>query len=287
MTLTTEDLNILKAPFAANEHKFLRGLAYITEYAITERMDVVDPSWAFSIQEVVNREGTITIIGNLTIKGVTRSNVGMDSVRETKDGNSEANEAEKSTATDALKRCARLFGIGRYLLALPKDVRDEQSMAAWLNAQGESQKRTQPQAPQATTASGNGAAGGTGKQNIQAPDVNTWKKWVFDATKFMYTEEDGKYVKERHSASLAKRMEDTGDYGINPSMTLDIVINRVMRYRALTDLFLDSSDYLKIFGTASLDEYINDYGALATWVQFNHYHAHHAKPATTRKASGQ
>lgn len=175
MTLTHEDLTVLKAPFAANDHKFLRGLAYITEYAITERMDEVDPSWSFGIQEIVNRDGTITVIGNLTIKGVTRSNVGMDSVRETKDGNSEANEAEKSTATDALKRCARLFGIGRYLLALPKDVRDEQSMAKWLNTQGKPQKRTQPPAQQ--PASGNSEPVIVWSQDEQK---SFWKHWNGD-----------------------------------------------------------------------------------------------------------
>jgi hypothetical protein len=156
---------------------------------------------------------------------------------------------------------------------------------------------SKPATTQTTTASGNGNAGSqgageSGKQNgIQvgqltiAPDEITWKRWVFESTKFMYTDPDGKYVKERHSASLAKRMEDTGVFGINPKMTLYEVLSIVMRYRALVDMMIDNTDYQNIFGM-SFDDYYEMHGAIPTWQRFNrHYMA--TNPSAKAKASGQ
>lgn len=149
MTLTIEDLKVLKAPFKANEHEFLRGFAYITEFAISERIEQIDPAWQFEITALDTRPiaGTknqvrVTCTAALTINGVTRYGVGQDVARETKaysnkstgelQQTEEANEPEKSAATDALKRAARLFGIGRYLLNL-KGVKNEGDLKSWLD----------------------------------------------------------------------------------------------------------------------------------------------------------
>jgi hypothetical protein len=160
MVLTREDMVILKGHFQAEDHRFLQGNAYITEYAITERLDEVDPAWSFELQEIVTRVALggqsklqVTAHGILTIKGVRRSGVGQTFAYESKPyeytdkksgeivkvPSSEANEAEKSAATDALnaatdalKRAARSFGVGRYLLTLGKDVDNAASMKQWL-----------------------------------------------------------------------------------------------------------------------------------------------------------
>lgn len=151
----------LKKPFAASDHEFLNGLTYLREEPITERIEQIDPAWSFTVHSVAVRDNagqggkdiyTVTVHAAMTIKGVTRENVGMAVVQKTdlKDEmvwnnqtrkkeptgvqyTSEANEAEKSATTDALKRCSRLFGIGRYLLTLPKDVKDEHSLQQWLD----------------------------------------------------------------------------------------------------------------------------------------------------------
>jgi hypothetical protein len=120
MTLTHEDVQLLTAQFDASDHEERDGRTYIRERAITDRLDAVDPSWTWELLgQPVWRDGSVIQSGRLTVKGVWRDGVGMESVRITKTG-SEANEAEKSAATDALKRAARLFGIGRYLLDLGK-----------------------------------------------------------------------------------------------------------------------------------------------------------------------
>lgn len=116
MALSHDDLKALARPFAFGDHEFTRGYVYISEEAITARIEEVDPSWAFDILEVgANRDKQVYVTARLTINGVGRCNTGMQDVIE------KAGEPEKGATTDALKRCARLFGVGRYLLGAPKE----------------------------------------------------------------------------------------------------------------------------------------------------------------------
>ena len=155
MTLTREDLDTLKRYFEADQHAFdYSKKAYIKERPISERIEEVDPAFAFHVRQIQVRpsagEGgkevaTITVHASLTIKGVTRENTGMASVlksdpkhiyidkKKTDDTyTNEANQAEKHATTDSLKRCARLFGVGRYLLDTPNWVKDTSTMSKWL-----------------------------------------------------------------------------------------------------------------------------------------------------------
>ena len=133
--LDRSDLEILKDYFNIRDHEFLQGRAYITEAAITTRIEEVDPAWSFAIIESKQRGDRIIITANLTIKDVSRDGVGMAEIRIGKAGNKEVNDAEKSAATDALKRCARLFGVGRYLLTMGQSVRDANSLSRWIEGQ--------------------------------------------------------------------------------------------------------------------------------------------------------
>ncbi len=178
MPLTHDDLKALNAPFPVKSHEFLNGYTYITEQAITARLDEVDPSWEFVIinqstrYNEYTRQFIITTTATLTVKGVVRQDSGTCAVQYTNvidsktkqpyldnAGNPktpvEANEAEKISVTDALKRCGRKFGIGRYILDFPSYVKDMQSLANYLNgdAQQPSPKQDAPQsAPVATPA---------------------------------------------------------------------------------------------------------------------------------------
>lgn len=87
-------------------------LAHIDARAVQDRLDAICPdAWAFEVQ-VIEWARIPTVKGRLTILGVTREDVG------------EAPEGDFSTlkaaSSDALKRCAVQFGIGRYLYDLPK-----------------------------------------------------------------------------------------------------------------------------------------------------------------------
>jgi hypothetical protein len=142
VTLTHEDAAKLNAPFDLDDHEFLRGFTYITELAICARLDTVDPAWTFEIKNIIERDSAVTVHGVLTVKGVSRDGVGSDVIRD-------KNEPIKSAATDALKRAARLFGIGRSLVGLERNVKyDERTLKKWLeNKFGKPAVTNQPTGP--------------------------------------------------------------------------------------------------------------------------------------------
>jgi len=129
--MTPQDIELLCKPFDRKDHEFTRGFVYITEGAITARLDAVDPLWSFQLQQVSVRGRQAVAHARLSVNGVTRENIGMQTIEFVGTTDKEAGEAEKGAATDALKRCARLFGIGRYLLDAPKEGAD---FDRWLNA---------------------------------------------------------------------------------------------------------------------------------------------------------
>lgn len=117
--LTREVLEALGAPFPDDEVEFLprgnwegkaRALAYIDARSVMRRLDaVVGPAnWSFDF-ELLSPDGKM-VKGQLTVHGVTKNDAG--------EGSSE-DEVLKSAVSDALKRCAVHFGIGRYLYYLP------------------------------------------------------------------------------------------------------------------------------------------------------------------------
>lgn len=191
-TLSKEDLAILQRPFPLNAHTFnKRGFCYVKEAFVTARLEEVDPAWQFEIVGV-HRAGAgdqlAVVTARLTLKGSSRSSTGMQAVEytNTKDaqGNvtgkteTEAGEAEKGATTDALRHCARLFGVGRYILAMGDSVKNPAQLEAWLRTH-------YPAGAPATTqqSNGNGNAGGNGKPPADAIDLSkppVWWKPVLD-----------------------------------------------------------------------------------------------------------
>ena len=152
MTLTYEDAIALRWPFRLDDHKFDTKYPYLTEVPIENRLDDVDPGWNWVIHRIETREVVggqseikVTVHGSLTIKGVTRDGIGQAVTRQSKEAKTntatgevytdEINSAEKNAATDALKRAARLFGVGRYLLTTQKaGIKTRDQLERWLNA---------------------------------------------------------------------------------------------------------------------------------------------------------
>lgn len=127
--LTPEKIKILTAPFPRSAHEFIQGFVYISEDAITNRIEEVDPNWTFEILDKIRLDGETLVHAKMTISEVFRDGIGMQRILE------RAWESEKGAATDALKRCARLFGIGRYLLSAPKEGATFDNWLNSLNAQ--------------------------------------------------------------------------------------------------------------------------------------------------------
>lgn len=115
--LTSDDLKTLKAPFPKERlgvkvQSFNRErtramlVLYLQHTDVQDRIEEVDPAWG---SEVVGEErsgDTVYVRCRLTIKGVTRENVGEGG-------------DPKAAYSDALKRAAMLFGVGRYLYDSP------------------------------------------------------------------------------------------------------------------------------------------------------------------------
>ncbi|GAA0508672.1 hypothetical protein GCM10008937_15640 [Deinococcus depolymerans] len=87
-------------------------LAHIDARAVQDRLDAICPDgWTFSV-EVIPGTPVPTVKGRLTVLGVTREDIGQ-----APDGDL---STLKAASSDALKRCAVHFGIGRYLYDLPR-----------------------------------------------------------------------------------------------------------------------------------------------------------------------
>ncbi len=118
--LTREILEQLRKPFPASKISFKcqtkpseKGnslvVAYIDARDVMERLDdVVGPDWSDRYEKAGTAKGLVCY---LTVCGVTRADVGDED---------NENEPVKSAYSDAFKRAAVKFGVGRFLYDLPK-----------------------------------------------------------------------------------------------------------------------------------------------------------------------
>jgi hypothetical protein len=101
-------------------------LVYTEELPVIERLDEVDLNWTWKIDDKTVEKDWAVVYGTMTVCGVSRSSNGDGGAHgEAPDGN-----MEKGAQTDALKRTARLFGVGEYLQKAPRlytDWKDDPS----------------------------------------------------------------------------------------------------------------------------------------------------------------
>lgn len=151
----TMNLEELKRPFQPNEHSFnYQKWAYVSEDAITERLDEVCGIGNWQVIHRETRQVTQThFIATIDLQimtehgWVTRSGTGegtsdpYKSWVPGKDARYDLNMGEhaaKGAATNALVRAARIWGMGRYLLDLPKDsdgnpvIKTHDQLRKWL-----------------------------------------------------------------------------------------------------------------------------------------------------------
>ena len=107
---------ILTRPFPDNEIKHRPGpggksLAYVSGASITQRLNqAFDHQWSYDIVKSWDDGATVFVQGQLEAEGIKKVNIGT--------AESSKPDALKSATTDALKRCALLFGIGLHLYGL-------------------------------------------------------------------------------------------------------------------------------------------------------------------------
>lgn len=92
--------------------KRVQLVPYVDAREVQERLDEVAgiSGWSFTLEPLVVEGGELKVArGRLTLFGVSKDDVGTASTF----------EPSKGTASDALKRAAVMWGIGRYLYDLP------------------------------------------------------------------------------------------------------------------------------------------------------------------------
>src|SRR5437899_395146 len=114
---------ILEKPFAPEQIKRRQGtngevLDYIEGCAVIQRLnECFDAEWIFEIQEHRVYDAEVVVLGKLTAQGVSKSQFGKSRITRSKEDNSSISLGDdlKAAATDCLKKCATLFGVGLHL----------------------------------------------------------------------------------------------------------------------------------------------------------------------------
>lgn len=97
-----DDVIHIKPGIMNEAHTKAGWLSYLQHTDVAQRLDDVVPGWSFVVIDRWEADGSKYVSAELTINGVTRVNVG--------DGS-----RWKDAFSGCLKRCAMLFGVGRYL----------------------------------------------------------------------------------------------------------------------------------------------------------------------------
>ena len=114
---------ILERPFAPDQIKRRLGsngdvLDYIEGCTVIQRLnECFDAEWIFEIQEHRVYDDEVVVLGKLTAQGVSKSQFGKSRITRSKKDNSIISLGDdlKAAATDCLKKCATLFGVGLHL----------------------------------------------------------------------------------------------------------------------------------------------------------------------------
>ncbi len=97
---------------------FGKTLDYIEGHSVIQRLnEAFDGSWSFEIISHDILEEEVMVQGKLSAEGVVKTQFGSSSITRSKDGGALISLADdlKAAATDSLKKCATLLGVGLYL----------------------------------------------------------------------------------------------------------------------------------------------------------------------------
>jgi hypothetical protein len=114
---------ILEKPFTPEQIKRRQGtngdvLDYIEGCAVIQRLnECFDAEWIFEIQDHRVYDDEVVVLGKLTLQGISKSQFGKSRITRSKKDNSVISLGDdlKAAATDCLKKCATLFGVGLHL----------------------------------------------------------------------------------------------------------------------------------------------------------------------------
>ncbi len=114
---------ILETPFTGEQIKQRKGLwgkmlDYIEGHSVIQRLnDAFESEWSFEVTRFEILDEEVIVLGKLSVGDIVKFQFGSSNItRDSKTKNTLCiGDDLKSAATDALKKCASLFGIGLHL----------------------------------------------------------------------------------------------------------------------------------------------------------------------------
>ncbi len=97
---------------------FGKTLDYIEGHSVIKRLnDAFDGCWSFEILSHEILEDEVIVKGRLSAENIVKTQFGSSAITRTKDTGAIINLADdlKAAATDSLKKCATMLGVGLYL----------------------------------------------------------------------------------------------------------------------------------------------------------------------------
>lgn len=163
---------LLEKPFAPEQIKQRTGtygnvLDYIEGHAVMKRLnDAFDANWSFEIvrNQILEDKDEVIVLGKLTAGEVVKSQFGSSRITRAKETGEIISLADdlKAAATDSLKKCATLLGVGLHLYNGDKPS-NGQTQQGKPNNGGNGEKGSPD---------GNGGNGGNGNARITNKQLN-------------------------------------------------------------------------------------------------------------------
>jgi hypothetical protein len=119
---------LLEQPFNQDQIKQRQGsfgntLDYVEAHMVIQRLnEAFDSLWSFQVESHEVLESEVIVLGRLTAEGITKSQFGSSTVTRARDTGELVSLAAdmKAAATDSLKKCATLLGVGLHLYGTHK-----------------------------------------------------------------------------------------------------------------------------------------------------------------------
>jgi hypothetical protein len=142
------------------EGHFGKMLDYIEGHAVIQRLnDAFESSWSFSVQEhnVLEETGEILVLGQLSAGNIVKSQFGSSRITRNSQTNEMVSLASdlKAAATDSLKKCATLLGVGLHLYSGKNGNGEHQSNVTYGDFSNDNAN---------SYSNGNGISNGNGQQ---------------------------------------------------------------------------------------------------------------------------
>ncbi len=109
---------------------FGRTLDYIEGHTVIQRLnDAFDGCWSFEIVSYEIMEEEVIVKGRLSAEGVVKTQFGSSTITRNRENGAVVNMADdlKAAATDSLKKCATMLGVGLYLYGVEQEPAGDRS----------------------------------------------------------------------------------------------------------------------------------------------------------------